>query len=218
VADEAWAHRWNAEHLLAGLDELLTRPGVLDERMRAVPALTWMFVERGYRERFPARDEAPDALLTFDRSGHSREAAVRRLSRVDDPFALPFLLLRLDDPVDAVREVAGDGVRRWLTTDHGRHLVPLQPMTERLTRRRRSKGVAEEIRAWLLDDPLSRDAIRSSARTAADPLIRSSCARLLATADPGPPGLKVHNGQSPARVRQAGADEVHRPGWTAPDS
>ncbi|MES9553549.1 MULTISPECIES: hypothetical protein [unclassified Streptomyces] len=67
------------------------------------------------------------ALMSFDRSGYLREAGVARLAGTDDPFAVPFLLLRLNDPVEQVRVPSQDAVAARLAPEHVGLLVELPP-------------------------------------------------------------------------------------------
>ncbi|MFE6662141.1 hypothetical protein ACFVFH_01060 [Streptomyces sp. NPDC057697] len=74
------------------------------------------------------------ALMSFDRSGHLREAGVARLTGTEDPFAVPFLLLRLNDPVEQVRLLSQDAVAARLGPDHVGLLVQLLPLIDGLRR------------------------------------------------------------------------------------
>jgi hypothetical protein len=57
------------------------------------------------------------ALLTLDRSGYLREVGVRWLTGGDELFVLPFLLLRLNDPAEPVRDRA-DATQLHAFLDH----------------------------------------------------------------------------------------------------
>ncbi|MEO3924289.1 hypothetical protein ABGB07_10575 [Micromonosporaceae bacterium B7E4] len=86
------------------------------------------------------------ALLTLDRSGRLREAGLRRLAASEERFVLPYLLLRLDDPVDPVRDLAVDAVRHRQRVDGAEVLVPMAPLLDRLAVRRRAGPLVRALR------------------------------------------------------------------------
>jgi hypothetical protein len=106
---------------------------------------------------------------------------VRWLAGSGEAFALPFLLLRVNDPVEVVRQVADAAVRDWLATKDIAQLVPLLPLIETLGRRRHAGPLISTVTRLLLDG--DRDAVRAGVRSD-DPAVRASCKRLLATAEP----------------------------------
>jgi HEAT repeat protein len=202
--------RWNVERLVAGLEEILRgwqqdprrAAGRLDALLRVAGPPTVVLLEGAYRGRrrslapvlgttagsltadFGPHAAAVAALLTFDRSGYLREAGVDWLCDHDELFALPFLLLRLNDPVDPVRERAAAGVGGRLGVGHTALLVQLLPLIERLGARRRAGPIVRTIGELLLSgDPAGRAALWAGAR-GDDPAVRASCLRLLATVDP----------------------------------
>jgi HEAT repeat protein len=125
------------------------------------------------------------ALLTFDRSGYLREAGVRWLADGDELFALPFLLLRLNDPVEPVRARAATAVNRRFGAGYAPVLVQLLPLIEGLRARRRAGPIARAIGELLVSgDAAGRAALWAGAR-GEDVAVRASCLRLLATVDPG---------------------------------
>jgi len=132
-------------------------------------------------EDFGRHAAAVAALLTFDRSGYLREAGARLLAGSGEAFALPFLLLRFNDPVDVVRQLAVDGVREWLGTNHIVQMVPLAPLIETLRRRRRAGPLMSTMTGLLLGSGGA--ALRAGTRSA-DPAVRASCRRLLALDEP----------------------------------
>ncbi|MFD7619041.1 hypothetical protein, partial [Streptomyces sp. NPDC059802] len=175
----------------------------LDDVLRRVTPHELIRLESGYRSRryglgalglgALAGDQAPDdataerhgtavaALMSFDRSGYLREAGVARLTGTEDPFAIPFLLLRLNDPVEEVRVLAQGAVAARLGPEHVELLVRLLPLIDGLRGRRRAGRVLAAV-----EDLLHRagtDALWQGARSN-DPLVRGSCLRWLARTDP----------------------------------
>ncbi|MCA8969297.1 MAG: hypothetical protein KDC95_05915 [Planctomycetes bacterium] len=85
----------------------------------------------------------PDAIVmlgtaSMSRDGHVREAAVRRLSEIESGRELPFLLLRANDWVDAVRDSAKNAIHERIS--RGRHVDFLDnlPLVLRLNDCRRA--------------------------------------------------------------------------------
>ncbi|WP_326765020.1 hypothetical protein OG978_10970 [Streptomyces sp. NBC_01591] len=175
----------------------------LDDVLRRVTPHELIRLESGYRSRHYSLgavdhgalpgDQAPDdataerhgtavaALMSFDRSGYLREAGVARLAGTADPFAVPFLLLRLNDPVEEVRVLAQGAVAARLGPEHVELLVQLLPLIDGLRGRRRPGRVLTAV-----EDLLHRagtDALWRGARSD-DPLMRGSCLRWLARTDP----------------------------------
>ncbi|MCX4732689.1 hypothetical protein [Streptomyces sp. NBC_01363] len=186
---------WNEEPALAARH--------LDGVLRRVTPHELIRLESGYRSRryglgaldhgTLAGDPEPDdataerhgtsvaALMSFDRSGYLREAGVARLAGTEDPFAVPFLLLRLNDPVEEVRVLAQGAVAARLGPEHVELLVRLLPLIDGLRGRRRAGRVLTAV-----EDLLHRagtDALWQGARSD-DPLVRGSCLRWLARTDP----------------------------------
>jgi HEAT repeat protein len=176
--------------------------GRIDALLRVASPRAVVFLEGGYRGRrrslapmlgadvgalsadFGRHAAAVAALLSFDRSGYLREAGVRWLADCDELFVLPFLLLRLNDPVDPVRESATAAVARRLGVGHATLLVQLLPLIEGLGARRRAGPMVGTIGELLLSgDQAGRDALWAGAR-GEDPTVRASCLHLLATVDP----------------------------------
>lgn len=204
---EDWIHRWNAERMILGVEKVLKlwehdpqrAASKLDVRLRAASARVLVLLEATYRDRrhtlagladarvdmlaeeFGRHASAVAALLTFDWSGYLRETGVRWLATSGEAFAPPFLLLRCNDPVDAVRQVADAAAREWLGTTDVAQLVPLLPLIETLGRRRHAGPLMSTITGLLLDG--DRDALRAGGRSD-DLAVRASCKRLLATAEP----------------------------------
>jgi len=200
-----------AQRLVAGVEEALLgwdrdpvpAAGDLDALLRTAGRRDVLVLEGAYRSRrrsltsilgtdLSTLDEdygryatAVAALLTLDRSGYLREAGVDRLARSDEPFVLPFLLLRLNDPVEPVRERASAAVGDRLGTGHAALLVQLLPLIEGLGARRRAGPIVRAVSEILVSgDPAGRDALWAGAR-GEDVAVRASCLRMLARIEPG---------------------------------
>ncbi|WP_159401163.1 hypothetical protein [Streptomyces sp. NRRL B-24484] len=122
------------------------------------------------------------ALMSFDRSGYLRETGVTLLEASPEPFALPFLLLRLNDPVAQVRDLAQRAVTARLA-DPGNvaTLVRLLPLLDGLGKRSRAGSMLAGV-----EDLLRRsgaEELRRGARST-DPAARACCLRWLALIDP----------------------------------
>lgn len=84
------------------------------------------------------------AIFSMHRSGHVREAATRQLaSQSDSTFALPYLLLRVNDWVKQVRTVATTAVMNLLTSEQAAAWVPVLGLVDELRHRSRADH------AWL---------------------------------------------------------------------
>ncbi len=85
----------------------------LDEQMRGISFYTmlerWKMLAPGEVESLPQTEETKASILglaSLHANGRIREAAVRQLARITDGREVPFLLLRLNDWVTPVREMA----------------------------------------------------------------------------------------------------------------
>jgi len=202
--------RHSAERLVVGVQEALgwwDRDPIraareLDTLLRVADPQAVMLLEGVYRGRrrslapllgadvdtlaaeFGRYAAAVAALLTFDRSGYLREAGVRLLAGGDERFALPFLLLRLNDPVEPVRDRAAAAVNARLGVGHAHLLVRLLPLLEKLSARRRAGPLVRKIGNLLISgDPAGRAALWAGAR-GDEVAVRASSLRLLASLDP----------------------------------
>jgi HEAT repeat protein len=211
VATDEWVQPWNAERVVVGVEEALRdwdrdparAAGNVDVLLRMANPRGVLFLENVYRGRrrsltsifgtdISALGEdygrcatAVAALLTLDWSGYLREAGVRWLASCDELFVLPFLLLRLNDPVEPVRERAIAAVGQRLGTGHAALLVQLLPLIEGLGARRRAGAIVRTVGEILVSgDPAGRDALWTGAR-GDDVAVRASCLRMLATIEPG---------------------------------
>ncbi|MFD0532161.1 hypothetical protein ACFQ1I_45415 [Kitasatospora arboriphila] len=182
------------------------RPGVggepLDTLLRTATPVELMRIEADYRRRrgtlsstgILMGSEVPGggqtdphalavaALMSFDRSGYLRQTGVELLGASADLFALPFLLLRLNDPVEPVRDLAQRAVTARLTgAEHVGILVRLLPLLDGIRRRSRARPMLAGV-----EDLLRRsgaEELRQGARSG-DPVARACCLRWLARIDP----------------------------------
>lgn len=174
----------------------------LDTLLRTATPVELMRIEADYRRRrgtlgstgILVGSEAPGggrtdpyalavaALMSFDRSGYLRQTGVELLGASADPFALPFLLLRLNDPVEPVRDLAQRAVTARLTgAEHVGILVRLLPLLDGIRRRSRARPMLAGV-----EDLLRRsgaEELRQGARSG-DPVARACCLRWLARIDP----------------------------------
>jgi HEAT repeat protein len=121
--------------------------------------------------------------LSYNRSGYVREAAVHALAKCSDVRAVPFLLLRMNDWVPAVREVAVAAMRRRVRPDHADALVACLPLVLALRKRpRQSHEEFVDLVVALLRGP-GREALVRGARSH-DCAARRACWRLLLDGDP----------------------------------
>ncbi|MFJ6016335.1 hypothetical protein [Streptomyces sp. NPDC092952] len=192
-------HTWADEPALAARR--------LDVLLRAAAPAELMRLESGYRARhyslgFLGAISSPEdltgddavpgnhvlavaALMSFDRSGYLRETGVARLAQApeQDSFPVPFLLLRLNDPVGHVRDLARDAVTARLGPGHADLLVELLPFLDKLRGRRRAGRLLTVVEDLLLGSgtPAMWEGVRSG-----DAPLRASCLRWLARTDPVP--------------------------------
>ncbi|MGW3091157.1 HEAT repeat domain-containing protein [Streptomyces sp. NPDC001108] len=179
----------------------------LDGLLRAATPAELMRLESGYRGRHyglgflggvsSSEDLTGDgtvpgnhalavaALMSFDRSGYLREAGVARLAQApeEDSFPVPFLLLRLNDPVGHVRDLARDAVTARLGAGHVGLLVELLPFLDKLRGRHRAGRLLTVVEDLLLRS--GTQAMWEGVRSGDAPL-RASCLRRLARTDPVP--------------------------------
>lgn len=115
------------------------------------------------------------ALLTMQRNGYTRETAVSWLASVDDPLALRLLLLRLNDPVPRIVEVAEAAVLPWLDARRVEALVGALPLLEAMAHTVRAARTTIAARAesvLLLAGAALRRALRAAIAESADEDVR----------------------------------------------
>jgi len=89
-----------------------------------------------------AGTQTVDAVVSLQRNGQARELAVRRLSEGDDSRVIPFLLLRLDDSVPAIRARAAEAVLSRLRPAHAAMFGRCVGLLAALSRRQRGQAAA----------------------------------------------------------------------------
>ena len=72
------------------------------------------------------------SMLTMHWSGYIREAAVRRMIREDESYSFPYLLLRLNDWVSEIRQLARAALELKLKPEHARLWMENIMLVERL--------------------------------------------------------------------------------------
>jgi hypothetical protein len=146
----------------------------------------------------PALGHLPDgraalAIATFHHSGYVREAAVRALGArgESDGFALPFLVVRLNDWVAEVRTAARAMLEPHLEVAEADALWRVVPLLDWLrTLRRVDHGPFIERLEALLGRPEARPA-RLRALEAHDLGVRRSAARMVLSEEPLDAGLQA---------------------------
>jgi HEAT repeat protein len=124
--------------------------------MRSLPADELPALEVMFRSNWPYRHGTFDAevlrdpghssdtdvlgLLSFHPNGHVREEAVKRLALLGDRSELPYLLLRLNDWVPAVREAARRPVLDRMRDDYVAAFLHNFSLVDRVLRARRTDG------------------------------------------------------------------------------
>ena len=97
------------------------------------------------------------ALASLHGSGYVREAALRRLIDGDDGSEVPFLLLRCNDWVPAIAQLAQAGIRARLRPEYARHLLHSYRLIELLQHAQRNalsdllrevQGTLQQPAAW----------------------------------------------------------------------
>jgi len=118
-------------------------------------------------------------LASFHPSGYVREAAVRELATFQRSGELPYLLIRLNDWVEPVRDAAYEAVQARLVPAYAPNFVRSLWLVERLERCGRADHEALVGRVHgLLTGPAGRPALRA-ALTTDDRWLRRSCYRFL---------------------------------------
>lgn len=124
-----------------------------------------------------ARVEAA-CILSLHRSGYVRESALELLAESTDAVVVPYLLLRADDIVAALREQAERSLLARLRPADSLAFARALPLVEALRSRIRGRrsAVAAKVDALLLAP--SGHAALDEASTDRDPLVRQACLAL----------------------------------------
>lgn len=151
-------------------------------------------------------------LASLHASGYVREAAVRELATMHGGAELPYLLIRLNDWVEPVRDAAYEAIRARLVPAFAPQLVRSLWLAERLERCGRADHEALVARVHgLLASPAGRPALRE-ALSSDDRWLRRSCYRLLVDtpAEDGPKIIRMalHDEDAMIRLRALRAAEA----------
>ncbi len=122
-------------------------------------------------------------LASCHGNGYVREAAVAELAKLTDDNGLPFLLLRLNDWVQPVREAAAEAVRRRIVPKESHSLLLNLHLVLRLARCGRSnhEQIITAVMA-LLREPAALPHVREGLKSQ-DRSLRRSCMKLLKGSD-----------------------------------
>jgi HEAT repeat protein len=131
------------EPLHAALDRLVraATPGALvwlEQRARTLSAWRregWAWsrdVTAEVARSLPANPASAAGIGSMHHSGYVREAAVEVLSASDDPLAVAFLLIRVNDWVAPVRTAAARGIQAHLSRGGAARFVPYLELVDRL--------------------------------------------------------------------------------------
>ena len=114
-------------------------------------------------------------VCSFHRSGYVREASVKRLAERFTGEELPFLLLRINDWVEPVRERALRAVELRFTQEHARSLVQCLPLILRLKEcgRAEHQDLPDRVQSFL-SQPGQREALLEGTK-AGDRGVRRTC-------------------------------------------
>lgn len=122
-------------------------------------------------------------LSSFHFSGYVRETAVEELARQHSGKELPFLLIRLNDWVPQVRDVAARAVWARIEPAYAAHFLANIGLVLRLGDcRRAEKQLVEDVRV-LLKRPECKEVLRAG-MASKDRTVRRTSFRLAAEADP----------------------------------
>jgi HEAT repeat protein len=188
----------------AAIDEYLGQrtPKELLAIAEEVRRSTWWATASGDSSRSAAVNDVPRlrdcgehgvavlGLASFHPSGYVREAAVRELATFQGGGELPYLLIRLNDWVEPVRDAAYEAVQARLVPTCAPHFVRSLWLAERLERCGRADHEALVGRVHgLLTGPAGRPALRAALSTS-DRWFRRRCYRLLLDT-PAEDGLEI---------------------------
>lgn len=121
-------------------------------------------------------------LLSFNPNGHTRELATRALAGRSDGEALAFLLLRANDWVPQVSEVARAALVRRCVPEQAARFVAMLPLVERLSAQRRvdNAGLVAQIEALITETEGAVSALAMALASETNRDVRRAIARLLA--------------------------------------
>lgn len=169
----------------AAIDQIVASSGVMElaELDRAVREISeWRGPQIGAKNlRAVSRGFIGTlGVISFNASGYVREAAVRALAAFESSQALPFLLIRLNDWVPAVREQAKAAVLRYVRPSDATAIIRCLPLLLRLKQQRRGEHqeVVDALLGILLEAE-NREALLDGLRSS-DNATRRSVFRMMA--------------------------------------
>ena len=143
------------------------------------------------------------ALLSMHRNGYLRATGLAALLQTGDPFALRFLVLRLDDIVEATRERAREALWDRLDRNAVDELIQLLPLLRATASRQRggASGILRDAQRYLSRNAFGR--VAEAALVGARPVRREAVALLFADPVRALPILQEALGdRDPAVARQ----------------
>lgn len=162
----------------------------LDQRIRMMGASDrgldhgWRKLRPSGLRRFSSSEFAASlfGLASLHNDGYVREAAVNSLATLDDGQELPFLLIRLNDWVAPVRDVAAQAVNSRLRPDYAAHFLRNLRLVLRLQACGRTNRALVDSVCELLREPECRDVLQAGMK-AGDRALRRASFQLAAGAE-----------------------------------
>lgn len=178
-----------------------SRPDALLEALMSLDVDGLVYFDRRGRHRLPyiAPERVPEligafhtsrrwavaAVLSVHGSGYVRERAVQQLALTSGPEAIPFLLLRMNDWVASVRDIATSALAERVTVEHAAAFMHHTLLVRRARRwNRADHGRVLRSIAGLLASPAAETA-RWEALHHAEPSVRRAAFVRSLAADPG---------------------------------
>ena len=157
---------------LAGLDQRMRNFGATDYGGNQA----WRKLRPSDLRRFTSSEFASTllGLASFHNDGHVREAAVNSLSALNDGQELPFLLIRLNDWVEPVREAAADAVNARLHSDYAPQFLRNLRLVLRLQTCGRANRALVEAVCELLRNPKCLEVLQAGMKSDDRALRRAS--------------------------------------------
>jgi HEAT repeat protein len=139
-----------------------TQLAQIDQRVREFSEWRWPTIHPDDINRLAQGHPLALGVLSFNASGYVREATTRALGASHGGEELPFLLIRVNDWVRPVREIARKAVLQRVRSDYAPHLVRCLPLVYRLeaARRHDQREVVEAV-LGLLRQRACREALLS---------------------------------------------------------
>ncbi|HEU4770005.1 MAG TPA: HEAT repeat domain-containing protein [Pyrinomonadaceae bacterium] len=163
----------------------------------------------GSFERFGDAAVSLFGVASIHHSGYVREAALRKLSPIRSGAELPFLILRLNDWVSNVRNVAYHAIQARLTPEYCRHFIANLPVISRLERAGRvdHTPIIHAINQLLQSDEC-RSALLGSLKSEDRHIRRAGFRLVLDVVHPGPEVLKLALADEDTVIRQLAAKTI----------